>query len=124
MNRFQKFAVIIVFIFSALGALFTGFIIHEYTHYFDYKSVTNKDLPDELCALSLPTSTSNLSIGVRAGHYTLTLNESVNPELIKTKEKYAERKAYFIMLLPFILLLLCFNSLINKYTIYLWTQKL
>jgi hypothetical protein len=55
-------------------------VIHEYFHYYDYKSV--KSIGDEQLCLDLPRSFNALTnMTTPAGHYSFTFNESDRAEL-------------------------------------------
>lgn len=55
----EKIALFCIFIMALFGALFIGIILHEYSHYNDFKDLNVTD--NEICGLVLPVKWTNMS---------------------------------------------------------------
>lgn len=98
-NIIERIAFSIIILFSFLGILFFGVIVHEYSHYFDYRG---KVTDEELCGLSLPKFTENsLDLDSALGFYKFSYNEA-NSKEIQEIDKTTETKAYFINFIIFL----------------------
>ena len=100
----EKIAFSIIILFSLVGLFLSSIIIHEYSHYFDYRGkVTN----DELCGLQLPKITENsIDFTNTLGFYKFSYNENTSKE-IQEISKTTETKAYFINFIIFLAFDIC-----------------
>lgn len=100
----EKLAFTIIILFSLIGLILSSIIIHEYSHYFDYRGLVNED---QLCGLSLPKITENsFSLNSAIGYYSFSYNQEDEKE-IKEIGKTTETKAYFLNFLIFLAFDIC-----------------
>jgi hypothetical protein len=106
----EKIALFCLVTLAIIGTAGLGIIIHEYSHYNDFKelNVTN----EELCGLSLPLKWENLSYFVNgpAGYYSFRINDSDPAQVIRYQQisKDTEYKAYIISTFIFAFFIFCY----------------
>ncbi len=102
----RNLAFAIVLVFSFFGMVVFGIIVHEYSHYSDYKGeVTKSEL-----ALVLPQSFSELS-NFNAGYFKFSYS-SENKDKIQEIAQTTEAKAYLINILVFLVFDICLLAVI------------
>ena len=108
----EKFALICLVLFGLIGAGALAIILHEYSHYNDFKNFNTTD--NYICGLNLPTKWVNWSYfeNGAAGYYYFTawVNTSNSTEVTKFEnvQKNTETKAYIVSVLVFIFFLTCY----------------
>jgi hypothetical protein len=106
----EKIALFCLVTLALVGTVTLGIIIHEYSHYNDFKELNVTD--EELCGLALPTKWINLSYFVNepAGFYAFRINNSNSTEVIRYQQisKDTEFKAYIIGSIIFIFFIFCY----------------
>ena len=110
----EKMALFFVVIMAIFGACFISIIVHEYTHYYDFKNFNATD--QRLCAFVLPTGPrlANWSdyLWSPAGYYGFSINNnSMSPEELANynkAEKDTEVHAYTTGALVFVFYLICY----------------
>lgn len=108
-----KITLVFLVLFAMIGAGQVAIIVHEYSHYNDYKELNVTD--NQMCGLVLPTNISKWSNWSYfeeqpAGYYEFYINSS-NPTIEKKYEQissYTEVKAYIISALVFIFFMICY----------------
>jgi small-conductance mechanosensitive channel len=102
-----KIAEIIAFsilvLFSVIGMIISGIIVHEYSHYWDYNGEVSNE---QICGLNLPKPGNSFSLSNSLGYYSFTYNEN-DKEKIEEIEKTTEIKAYFVSFLVFLIFDVC-----------------
>jgi len=94
----MKIAFTILCVFAFMGSIFAGTILHEYSHYYDYRNVRDKLSDQVICTYYQPLEFKWDEILYSYGSYSFKVNSS-DTETIKEIEridKYTEWKAYFI----------------------------
>lgn len=114
MIKLKSIAFTIVIIFGFFGAFVVGTILHEYSHYNDFKEIA-KD--NQICGLNLPLSL-NISYSTAAGYYQYQIkpdNETSNNTLkYENIHKHTEFKAYLLeSTIAFIFVVFATISIIN-----------
>lgn len=111
----EKILLLCIFILALLGTAFLGIILHEYSHYNDFKDFNVTD--NEICGLVLPMKWENVSSFLKqpAGFYSyrIYINKSNDTSNIIYKkyqeiDKHTETKAYTISALVFIFFIFCY----------------
>jgi hypothetical protein len=87
----EKIALFCLLVMSLFGALFIGVILHEYSHYNDFKDFNVTD--NELCGLVLPMKWENVSSFLKqpAGFYSYRINLNKSESDI-VYQKYNEKE--------------------------------
>lgn len=114
----EKIALFFIVLFAILGALFLSIIVHEYSHYNDFKFLNVTD--ERLCGFVLPTGPhiQNWSnyIWSPAGYYGFSVetDNMTASDLAKYQEvKYnTELRAFSIGASVFVFFLLCYMIII------------
>ena len=100
----ERIAFSVVILFSFIGLLLSSIIIHEYSHYFDYRG---KVVDEEICGLSLPKITENsFNLNTVLGFYSFSYNQKDSKE-IQEIGKTTEIKAYFLNFIIFLAFDIC-----------------
>jgi len=102
-SSIEKLAFGILILFSLVGMLVFGIVIHEYSHYLDYKGEVTTT---EFCALSLPSDTTSLNLGSSLGFYNFQYNNT-NKAQVEKIGKTTEIKAYFLDFILFLAFDIC-----------------
>ncbi|HRZ85581.1 MAG TPA: hypothetical protein P5277_02265 [Candidatus Paceibacterota bacterium] len=103
--RIDKIALIIVLVFSLLGAFVSGTFLHELSHYQDFKEISTGK--GEICALAIPTDTSLSSIlQSKAGYYKFSIKPEDEIEYQRIS-KYSEIKAYAFDFVLILVVVIC-----------------
>lgn len=97
---------IILFIFSLLGMFTASNIIHELSHWADFKDYVAED---RICFLNYNSETGNI------GYYAYYGIDEENREIVETIKKFTERKAVILSLVMPLLFLISFYFVINDY---------
>lgn len=114
----EKMALFFVVVFAIIGESFAGIVIHEYTHYNDFKDYNITD--QRLCGFVLPTwpHIANWTnyIWSAAGYYNFEYDETnLSAEelaAIKQTNSNTEVHAYTIGALIFVFFLICYMIII------------
>lgn len=106
----EKLALFCLVVFAIIGTAQIAIILHEYSHFNDFKVLNVTD--GQICGLVLPTKWVNWSYFVDepAGYYEFRINDSSN-ETVKEYQKIdknTEVKAYAISVFVFAFFLLCY----------------
>lgn len=110
----EKVAMFFVIMFAIIGTGVVSLVIHEYTHYNDFKDFNFTD--ERLCLIVIPTENNNLNLSkilttpIAYYHYTFYEEDMTPEELAKYKRKSerTEINAYTIGSLIFLFYMLCY----------------
>ena len=112
----EKIVLFFLFLFALFGATFVGIILHEYSHYNDFKGLNVTD--NEICGIALPIKWTNLSDFMYSpiGYYSFRLNDSspITYQKYTSIDKDTELKAYTITALVFVFFVICFLILASR----------
>ena len=110
----EKLALFCVVLFAFIGVIFTSIIVHEYTHYNDFKDLKPTD--EKLCGLVLPTGNNVKNISnyllSSAGYYSYTI-ETKNMTAAQltnydAMQRRTEVNAYTAGALIFVFFFICY----------------
>jgi hypothetical protein len=106
----EKIALFCLVTLALIGTVMLGIIIHEYSHFNDFKELNVTD--NTICGLVLPTKWENLSYFVNepAGYYAFKINSSDASEVTRYKQidKDTELRAYIIGSIAFVFFIFCY----------------
>jgi hypothetical protein len=105
----KKFALTIVITFSIIGFFVTATALHEISHYYDFKDISQES---EICALNIPTEIPNLK-EFNTGYYKFTPTPN-SQEIYKQKMKYTELKSYSLEFILLFIMVLCIFIVLKK----------
>lgn len=116
LNKLEKVALIMVFIFAFFGVSVFSNVIHELTHYYDLKDYELEE--EEICALNIPLDLDDK----RVGYYDFTFKHKEDMEKMEEIRKSSEFKAsisdFIVYFVAFIFALTIINLYYkNKYYI-------
>ena len=87
-----KIAFFLLFIFSLFGFFFILVYVHELSHKYDFRKISEGGY---ICLLALPEDSSNiLSLFKIGGYYSFSHDVSENDEVYTLIKRYTELKAY------------------------------
>ena len=106
----KKIALGIVILFAIAGAFMGGTVLHELSHYNDFKKISQNE---EICAFVVPTefSFSNLN-ELEAGYFEFSIDPKDEQEFERIAE-YTELKSYSIEIFLNALLIVCLIILVK-----------
>jgi len=107
MKLIKKIAFVIMCIFSLVGLLVGGTLIHELIHKSDFKEI--KKTNERMCILTFPNET---------GFYEFSFDKKQIPQYNKIME-YTELKAYSIELMIIIIFIISFFIALDE----VWKQN-
>jgi uncharacterized membrane protein len=110
-SKKEKFAWLVIMTLSLIGVVGFGVIIHEYSHYYDFKELNVSN--GEICGLILPIEWKNWSEFQKQalGSYSFNVDDNKRDRFNEI-DKYTEIKAYFINIIIGALFLVCFTIII------------
>ena len=100
-NPIEKISFAILVIFALIGTIFAGTIIHELSHWNDFKDIAEND---NICIIEMPADGLSSITDIR-GTYTYQISEE-NKEQAASISRYTELKAYSVQFATTILLFL------------------
>ena len=107
----KSIALGIVIAFALFGVFVFGTVLHELSHYEDFKEIASNS---EVCALTIPTDLSyNTLSNLEAGYYKFSVSKDNEAEYNKIS-KYTEIKAYSIDAAIGIVLIICIFIVLLK----------
>lgn len=107
----RNIALGIVISFALFGVFVFGTLLHELSHYEDFKAIASNS---EICALAIPTDLSyNTISNLDAGYYKFSVSNKDGQEYSKIS-KYTEIKAYSIDAAIGVILIICIFIVILK----------
>lgn len=110
----EKIALFFLIMFAFIGTCMVSIILHEYTHYNDFKNFNATD--ERLCGFSLPTETTinnfSMFITTPIAYYSYKIDiNNMTPEKradYYATEKRTEINAYTIGALIFVFYIICY----------------
>ncbi|MFH1425504.1 MAG: hypothetical protein ABIG28_02120 [archaeon] len=100
LKRIEQLCFFVLIVFAFVGSLVAGTVIHEYSHAYDFRNVSQDE---EICGLVLPNSSEDLlNMSGALGYFNFSYN-SEDKEIVNEINKYTETKAYTLTMLPILL---------------------